>query len=60
MAATLVAAPAEIEAGGSGESEIATVGGVIVTVAVAVWLGSAFELAVNVTVPPWGTCEGGI
>jgi hypothetical protein len=50
--------PDGIEAGGSCTSEIATIGGVMVIVALALLVESATEVAVTVTVPPDGIAEG--
>ena len=58
VAAKLVAEPAEIEAGGICANAMATVGRVMGTVTLALWVGSATEVAINVTVPPAGTTKG--
>jgi hypothetical protein len=58
VAEKFVAAPADIEAGGVCARAMAIVGGVIVTVTLALWVGSATEVAVKVTVSPDGTVVG--
>jgi hypothetical protein len=58
VAEKLAAAPAEIDAGGVCANAMATVGSVMVAVTMALWVGSATEVAVKVTVPPDGTEVG--